>query len=80
MPRTQRSIQAKLWVGPRAQEVGLIDGIGHMESVIKDRFGDKVRFRRYGARRSILQRFGAGLANDAVAGIEERAAYARFGL
>ncbi|MCK4711429.1 MAG: S49 family peptidase, partial [Marinosulfonomonas sp.] len=61
-------------------DVGLIDGIGHLVPLMKQRYGDKVRFARYGARRSILQRFGARVVSDALDGIEERAHYARFGL
>jgi signal peptide peptidase SppA len=70
----------EIWVGSKAQDVGLIDGIGHLQAKMKERFGDKVRFRRYGARKPFLQRFGAALAQDALAGVEERAAFARFGL
>ncbi len=47
---------------------------------MQERFGDKVQLRRYGLRRPIWTRFGAQLAQDAIAGIEERAAFARFGL
>jgi serine protease SohB len=47
---------------------------------MKRRYGDKVRFRVYGQKRGILQRLGASFFQDAIAGIEERAAYARFGL
>ncbi len=70
----------EFWLGDKALELGLIDGIGHLEPKMKELYGDKVRFARYGRRRSLFQRFGASLAQDAVAGIEERAAYARFGL
>ena len=70
----------EIWVGETAQEVGLIDGIGHLDQVMKDRFGDKVKFRRYGRGRSLAQRLGLSLAEDALGLIEERAAYARFGL
>lgn len=70
----------EFWLARRAQELGLIDGVGHLLPVLKDRFGDKVRLRRYGPKRGLLTRFGARLALDAVAGIEERAAFARFGL
>lgn len=70
----------EVWIGESAQEVGLIDGIGHLDTVMKDRFGDKVKFRRYGQRRSLAQRLGMSLAGDALGLIEERAAYARFGL
>ncbi|MFD2740249.1 S49 family peptidase [Sulfitobacter aestuarii] len=70
----------EIWLAKRATELGLIDGVGHLRPMMKDRFGDKVRFRRYGAKRGLLARFGAQLFSEAVQGIEERAAYARFGL
>ena len=70
----------EFWIGQRGVELGLADGIGHLVPVMKARFGDKVRFRRYQQRRSLWQRFGATIATDAVGVIEERAAFARFGL
>lgn len=70
----------EVWLARRAQELGLIDGIGHLKPKMQERFGDKVRFRLYGPRKPLLSRLGATVAQDAIAGIEERAAYARFGL
>ncbi|MDO6797862.1 S49 family peptidase [Shimia thalassica] len=70
----------EVWVGRGAQEMGLIDGIAHLVPFMKEKFGKDVTFRRYGMRRPMWQRFGATFAQDAVAGIEERAEYARFGL
>lgn len=70
----------EIWLARRAQELGLIDGIGHLVPMMKERFGKKTRFRVYQQRRPFLQRFGMSLAQDALAGIEERAAYARFGI
>ncbi|MDO6521698.1 S49 family peptidase [Shimia thalassica] len=70
----------EVWVGRGAQEMGLIDGIAHLVPFMKEKFGKDVTFRRYGMRRPMWQRFGATVAQDAVAGIEERAEYARFGL
>ncbi len=74
----------EFWLAARAAELGLIDGIGHLHPKMTERFGDKVQFRRYGPRRPLLSRFGARLSQDALAGIEERieerAAFARFGL
>ncbi|TMV10304.1 S49 family peptidase [Ruegeria sediminis] len=70
----------EIWLGRRAQELGLIDGIGHLKPKMQERFGEKVKFRRYGVRRPFWTRLGSELAQDAIAGIEERAAYARFGL
>jgi len=70
----------EIWIGQKAVEQGLADDLGHIVPVMKEKFGKDVRFRSYQARRSVLQRFGAQLAQDALSGIEERAEYARFGL
>ena len=70
----------EFWLGEKAQELGLVDGVGHVVPKMKELFGDKVKFRRYAQRRSLFRRFGAQLAQDAFGVIEDRAAYARFGL
>ena len=70
----------EVWLAKRAVELGLIDGIGHLKPMFKERFGKKVKFRRYGLKRSFMSRFGAHMAQDAMASVEERAAYAQFGL
>jgi len=70
----------EIWVGQKGIDVGLADGIGHLVPTMKARFGDKITFKRFGQKRPFLARFGAQMVDDAVQGIEERAAYARFGL
>jgi len=70
----------EIWAARRATTLGLIDGIGHLKPKMQDRFGTKVQFRRYAMRRPVWSRFGAQMAQDALVGIEERAAFARFGL
>lgn len=70
----------EVWLARRAHDLGLVDGIGHIKPVLKERFGDKVKVRRYGAKRPFLSRFGAQMVDDALAAVEERAAYAQFGL
>lgn len=70
----------EVWLGRQAQELGLIDGIAQLQPEMKLRFGDKVRFRRFGMRKPLFRRFGIALFDDLVSAIEERAAFARFGL
>ena len=70
----------EVWIGQKAVDVGLADAIGHLVPTCKQRFGDKVKFRRYGMRRSLFQRFGAAIISDTIGAVEERAAFARFGL
>lgn len=69
-----------IWVGEKAKEVGLIDGIGHLVPIMKDRFGKSTRFVTYKQKRPFLSRFGASLAATVLDGLEDRATYARFGL
>ncbi|WP_212524982.1 S49 family peptidase [Actibacterium sp. MT2.3-13A] len=69
-----------VWVGGQAVELGLADGVGHLVPVMKERFGDKVKFRDYGPRRSVWQRFGAQVLGGLAGELEERALWARFGL
>ena len=70
----------EFWVGQKAIELGLADQLGHLEQVMKERFGDKVRFKTYGQKKGLGQRLGVNLFDSALARIEEKIAYARFGL
>jgi serine protease SohB len=70
----------EIWTGRGAIDVGLIDGIGHLVPTLKDRFGDKVRFRVYGPKQGWGKRFGMSIIDHSLNSIEERAAFAQFGL
>ncbi len=71
---------ADIWVGQQSVDNGLTDGVAHLVPKMKALFGDKVRFVVYGPRRSLFQRFGAQVVNDALGQIEDRALWSRFGL
>jgi len=80
------------WTGKRALELGLVDGIGDLRTVLRDRFGDKVRLRLVQAKRGFLSRRlgfragGEGLpgpsgwAAELLAAVEERFLWNRLGL
>ncbi|PKP79449.1 MAG: S49 family peptidase [Alphaproteobacteria bacterium HGW-Alphaproteobacteria-2] len=70
----------RFWDGARALELGLIDGLGHLEPVLRARFGAKTRFVHYGPRRGLLPRIGLDLAAGALDLAEERAMRAHYGL
>ncbi len=70
----------EFWLGGRAVELGLADGLGHLVPMMQNRYGEKVRFRTYGMRRPFLSRLGLSLLTDTMALAEERALYARFGV
>ena len=67
-------------IGAQAVKAGLADGLGHMKTVMKDRFGEKCNFRTYGVKRGLLGRFGASAAEGMAGAVEERIEFARYGL
>lgn len=80
----------EVFTGRRALELGLIDGIGDLRGVMRQRYGETVRLRVIEPERrrfGLLGRFGlprradAGdIAADLLARLEERLIWARFGL
>lgn len=80
LPEDEDLFTGEFWLGRKGVELGLADGVAHAEPKLKELFGDKVRFAKYGPKRGLLQRFGMSLAQDAITAVEERADYARFGL
>jgi len=69
---------ADIWVGQAAVDLGLVDGVAHLVPKLQEIFGDKVQLRHLGQRRGLLSRFG--VTNAVLAGLEERALWARYGL
>ncbi len=58
------------WLGAEARELGLIDGLGDLRSVMRARFGKTVRLRLVNARTSWLQRrAGLRLGRDGPPGL-----------
>jgi len=80
----------EFWTGRRALERGLIDGIGDARTVLRERFGERVRLRLVGPKKPFLRlpmlRGGsrgdwtADLGNSLLAAVEDRLHWQRFGL
>jgi signal peptide peptidase SppA len=73
------------WSGSRAMELGLVDGIGHLHDVLIHKFGEKVDLQAIQPSQGWgLRRFAsagqAGLPDAAIAALETRALWSRFGL
>jgi serine protease SohB len=71
---------ADIWVGATAAKTGLVDGVAHLVPKMKEIYGDSVKFVELGPKQGLLSRFGVGVAARALHELEDRAAYARFGL
>lgn len=70
----------EIWVGQAAVDIGLADGLAHVQPKMKEILGDKTRFADYGPRKGLLSRFGAQVIGDAIGQVEDRALWAQFGL
>ena len=77
------------WTGVSAEKLGLVDGLGHINAVLKAKFGDKVEINEMKESRGLGQRlFGVdarhGLATEFVdvglTALEERGLWGRYGL
>lgn len=82
----------EVWLGERARELGLVDGVGNVHDVLTERFPDAEQ-RPVEQRKPLLARLGAGsaaraslpgrpgdLATEVLSAIETRAVWARYGL
>ena len=76
-----------IWSGRQAQALGLIDGIGDLRAVMREKFGERVKLRPMAERRGLFRRrLGlttaprGELAAEIIAALEEWATWRRFGL
>jgi ClpP class serine protease len=79
--------EGDIWSGKQALALGLIDGIGDMRSVMREKFGERVKLRPLAERKGVLRRRlglrappAAELAAEAITALEDWAAWRRFGL
>tara|TARA_Y100000739_G_C20600634_1_gene462742 strand:- start:787 stop:1596 length:810 start_codon:yes stop_codon:yes gene_type:complete len=70
----------EIWIGKKAIEVGLVDGIAHFKPFFEKKFGEKVKINIFGGKKSILQRFGAKLLANNIEELNYQALWNRFGL
>lgn len=86
----------EFWSGERAHELGLVDGLSDVRTKMREVYGEKVKLKLVSSERGWLRRRlglaalqgigggsvmdAAGLTDDALAALEARALWARYGL
>ncbi len=82
------------WTGKRGVELGLVDRLGDMRAILKEKFGPKTRLRLVAQPRGLFGRrfnlfgtqsdlsgdMGGSFARGLIAAVEERSLWSRFGL
>ncbi|VAV92397.1 Peptidase, family S49 [hydrothermal vent metagenome] len=76
----------QFWAGKEAVKLGLVDGIGDIHSVMKDKLGDKTKFKRIKEEKGFIKSL-LGMAatkpkisDEILSTLEDRSLWARFGL
>ena len=74
------------WTGNRAKQLGLIDGIGSMHSILTERFGEKLRIKYVTQKKGLFSLaggsagMGSGISIELLDELENRHLWARFGM
>jgi len=83
-PEKNNIFTGEFWTGKTALKLGLIDGIGNAEQVLKEKFGDKVVIKKFEKQKSfIAKKLSSSIKDpvDSLANIlEEKSMWQKFGL
>ncbi len=71
----------EFWSGRKAQELGLIDGIGNADQILKERFGDKIIIKKFEKSKGWLAKkiSSENSADQVISILEERSIWQRYG-
>ncbi|NBX65849.1 MAG: S49 family peptidase [Proteobacteria bacterium] len=75
-----------IWTGSAAIPMGVVDAVGDLRGISREKYGEKVRFIEFGPEKPFFQSLmgvkanSATMGRDMLAALEERAFWQRFGL
>ena len=73
----------EFWTGKKAKELGLIDGLGNADQILREKFGDKVEIKKFGKPKGWLAKklsSSQDHADKLISILEERSIWQRYGL
>ena len=83
-PEKNNIFTGEFWTGKSALKLGLIDGIGNADQVLKEKFGDKVIIKSFEKRKGFLAKKLSSSILDPfdkiIENLEEKSMWQRFGL
>ena len=83
-PEKNNIFTGEFWAGSEALKLGLIDGIGNAEQVLKEKFGDKAIIKKFEKPKGFIAKKLSSSIDDQIENIfnaiEQRALWQRFGL
>ena len=71
----------EFWSGRKAKELGLIDGIGNADQILREKFGEKIIIKKFEKAKGWLARklSSENRAEQAISILEERSVWQRYG-
>ena len=83
-PEKNNIFTGEFWSGSTALELGLIDGIGNADQILKEKFGKDIVIKKLEKQKSfIAKKLSSSIENqidNVVSSLEEKAIWQRFGL
>ena len=83
-PEKNNIFTGEFWTGKTALELGLIDGLGNADQVLKEKFGDKVIIKNFEKQKGFLAKKLSSSFNDPfekmINTLEEKSMWQKFGL
>ena len=83
-PEKNNIFTGEFWTGASALKLGLIDGIGNADQILKEKFGEKAVIKKFEKQKSWLsQKLSAsieGQLSNTLNSIEEKSVWQKFGL
>ena len=83
-PEKNNIFTGEFWSGSKALKLGLVDGIGNLDQVLKEKFGENVIIKRFEKQKGFLaKKFSSSLDSQIekmIDNLEERNLWQKFGL
>ncbi len=73
----------EFWTGKKAKELGLIDGLGNADQILREKFGDEIEIKKFGKPKGWLAKKLSSSYDNAdklLSILEERSIWQRYGL
>ncbi len=73
----------EFWTGKKAKELGLVDGLGNADQILREKFGDEVEIKKFGKPKGWLAKkisSSQDHTDKLISILEERSIWQRYGL
>jgi len=68
----------EFWDARKALDLGLIDGVGHLEPLLKERYGDEIEFKLISRKKPLFARLSKSMINSVVGATINKFYFSKF--